>query len=258
MIGADMDKKEKWNLFLFCVTVAVCMVLMVWLVVEKPSDARVTIMEYAAQEGIGIQDYPDSLIRLLERNPETAEFVLHYPMREQKKIDLSGLDRSQGVPLLLQWDERWGYLEYGSDMVAITGCGPVCLSMVGWYLTGEEKFCPDRVVEFALENNYYTEGEGSAWALMSEGAKTLGLNVKELALVEDKIAAYLRAGDPIIAAMGPGDFTSSGHFIVLTGYEDGLLTVNDPNSRIKSEKQWAFDEIRDQISNLWVFLADGE
>lgn len=253
-----MDKKEKWNLFLFTATVAVCAVLMLWLVVNKPSDAQVTIMEYAAQEGIGVQDYPDSLIRLLERNPETAEFVLHYPTRQEQKIDLSGLDRSQGVPLLLQWDERWGYMEYGSDMVAITGCGPVCLSMVGWYLTGEEKFYPDRVVEFALENGYYTEGEGSAWALMSEGAKKLGLNVKELAPVQNKIAAYLQAGDPIIAAMGPGDFTSSGHFIVLTGCEDGMLTVNDPNSRIRSGKQWAFDEIEDQISNLWVFIADGE
>lgn len=253
-----MSKKEKWNLFVFCTVVAMSVVLMCYLIIDEPSDAEVTIMDYAAQQGIGLQDYPDSLIRLLERNPETAEFVLNYPLRQELEIDLSDIDRSQGVPLLLQWDRRWGYLEYGSDMVALTGCGPVCLSMVGWYLTGDEKFYPDRVVEFALENNYYTEGEGSEWALMTEGAKKLGLYVKELALVEDKIAAYLRIGDPIIAAMGPGDFTGSGHFIVLTAYDNGMVSVNDPNSRVRSEQQWEFAAIKDQISNLWVFLHEGE
>lgn len=253
-----MDKKEKWNLVIFCTSVLVCFALMVFLVLSKPSSAEVTILDHVSQQGGDIQDYPDSLIALLNRNPETAEFVLNYPARQALEIDLSDIDRSQGVPLLLQWDPRWGYMEYGSDMVAITGCGPLCLSMVGYYLTGDEKFYPDRVVEFALANNYYTAGEGSEWALMTEGAKKLGLNAKELALVEDKVAAYLRIGDPIIAAMGPGDFTGSGHFIVLTGYEDGMVSVNDPNSRINSEKLWEFAAIKGQISNLWVFLKDGE
>ena len=53
--------------------------------------------------------------------------------------------------------------------------------------------------------------------------------------------------------MGPGDFTDGGHFIVLTGADgEGNLTVNDPNSYRNSERTWTFDEIRDQIDNLWV------
>lgn len=50
----------------------------------------------------------------------------------------------------------------------------------------------------------------------------------------------------------PDDFTTTGHFIVFTGPEDGLLCVNDPNSRKNSEKRWAFEDISDQIRNLWV------
>ena len=73
-------------------------------------------------------------------------------------------DRSRGVPLMMQWDTRWGYIEYGSDVVGITGCGPLCLSMAGYYLTGDIKFSPDRVVEFALENGYNVNGSGSSWA----------------------------------------------------------------------------------------------
>ena len=43
------------------------------------------------------------------------------------------------------------------------------------------------------------------------------------------------AGNPIICAMGKGDFTSSGHYIVLVGTENGLVRVNDPNSYANSE-----------------------
>jgi len=52
--------------------------------------------------------------------------------------------------------------------------------------------------------------------------------------------------------MGPGDFTSSGHYIVLVGLEDGLLRVNDPNSRENSGKLWKFEDIESQFRNLWV------
>ena len=52
--------------------------------------------------------------------------------------------------------------------------------------------------------------------------------------------------------MGPGDFTTTGHFIVLSGCEDGLIKINDPNSYANSEKLWSYEEIADQIRNLWV------
>ena len=82
--------------------------------------------------------------------------------------------------------------------------------------------------------------------------KKPGLKAKELPLVKKRIIDYLAVGDPAICAMGPGDFTTTGHFIVFTGLEDGLLCVNDPNSRKNSEKRWAFEDISNQIRNSWV------
>ena len=46
------------------------------------------------------------------------------------------------MPLLLQWDERWGYRYYGDQMMAINGCGPTCLSMVVSYLTQNGRYHP--------------------------------------------------------------------------------------------------------------------
>ena len=90
--------------------------------------------------------------------------------------------------------------------------------MAGWYLTGDAKFAPDKMVSFAQENGYYSPGNGSKWTLISEGAEQLGLSARELPLVKKKMVDALKAGNPIILALGPGDFTASGHYIVLTAW----------------------------------------
>ena len=80
----------------------------------------------------------------------------------------------------------------------------------------------------------------------------LGLDVTEIPLVEKRIKDNLEVGNPIICAMGRGDFTATGHYIVLIGLEDGKFIVNDPNSVENSQKLWSYEQIQGQIRNLWV------
>ncbi|MBR3771754.1 MAG: hypothetical protein IKL07_05750 [Clostridium sp.] len=56
------------------------------------------------------------------------------------------------------------------------------------------------------ENNYYEEGRGVKWILMSEGAEKLGLKSQELPLDENRVKLKLEQRNPIICIMGPGDF----------------------------------------------------
>lgn len=221
------------------------------------TNAELTVWTYATENGIRYSDYPQSLIDLLERNPETREFVLEYPLRYSKRteIDLSEYENTDTVPLFLQWDQRWGYIQYGSDVAGITGCGPVCLAMAGYYLTKDEAMSPDNMIRFALKNGYCVPGNGTSWTLISEGGEKLGLDVTEIPLDENRILQNLEAGNPIICVMGPGDFTSTGHYIVLVGTENGLIRVNDPNSKTNSQKLWDFDTIRSQFRNLWVIRS---
>lgn len=228
--------------------IAACTVLMVFLVLRAPSETQMRVMEYASEQKIPYTAYPRSLIGLLERNPETEEFVLNYPAREEKPVDMGGYDAKRGVPLFLQWDDQWGYLGYGGEFAGTCGSAPMCLAMAGYYISGgEEKFFPHNVLEFARENGYNSEILGKS--LITKGGAALGLQVTEISLVEQKIADYLRNGDPIIASMGAGDFDN---FVVLTGYREGMVSLRDPDSRVNSEKQWAFEEIAGQIKNLWV------
>ena len=124
--------------------------------------------------------------------------------------------------------------------------------MAGIALTGDENLRPDRIADFAQRSGYYASGYGSSWTLISEGAEELGLTATELPLVKKKITDALETGHPVILAMGPGDFTTAGHYIVLTAVEDGLFRVNDPNSRKNSEKLWSYEELEPQIRNIWA------
>lgn len=223
-------------------------------VVDTRTWAERTVAAFADYSGISYTSYPRSMVELLYNNPETRSFVLEYPFERDREheVDLSEYANSDTVPLFMQWDKRWGYITYGTDVAGITACGPVCLSMVAFHLTGDEAMSPDNMIQFAIDEGYCVPGNGSAWTLISQGAKKLGLNVQELPLVEARIRKQLENGNPVICIMGPGVFTTTGHFIVLTGYEDGKFRVNDPNSRERSQKLWAFEDFQDQIRNLWA------
>lgn len=216
-------------------------------------ETNAVLEAFARQHDLRLSDWPDELVELLERNPDAEEFVLNYPLKKKERfeIDLSDLTGG-GVPLLFQWDERWGYTTYGDGLMGLTGCGPTCLSMVCIGLLDDPSLDPATVAQFAQKHGYYVRDKGSSWTLISQGGGQLGLQVEELPLDENRIRKSLEAGKPVICAMGPGEFTTSGHFIVLTQYEDGQFHVNDPNSKTRSERLWSYEDIQDQIKNLWA------
>jgi hypothetical protein len=201
------------------------------------------------------EDIPIELLELREKNPETADFVAQYSALHDlhPTIDLTEEAASATVPLLLQWDTRWGYETYGSGMIAYTGCGPTCLSMVVLYLTGDTEATPLAIARYAEEAGYYVYGQGTAWSLMSDGCQHFGISSRDLDLNEQKMKAALDEGHPIICSVRPGDFTDTGHYIVLTGYDEDGFRVNDPNSIVRSSQSWTYERLEGQIRNLWVF-----
>jgi hypothetical protein len=206
-----------------------------------------------------IDEYPAELLELLARNHETIDFVADYPDwkddGEEPVIDESAAAGS--VPLFIQWDKRWGYKNYGDSMMGINGCGPTCLSMVIVALTGDTDMTPYALATFSAASGYYANESGTAWKLMNEGAQQLGLMVHELPLDENTIRKTLENGKPIIVSVTKGDFTSMGHYIVLTGVaSDGTIIVNDPNSPLRSAKTWDLERIMGQTRNLWAYWVE--
>ena len=201
--------------------------------------------------------YPKDLLDLAAKKPETIDFVLDYiynDSKTSKKISVKDDYKKGEIPLFLQWDERWGYDKYGSNFIAIDGCGPTSLAMVAVGLTGNTNINPKVVSDFAYDRGYYVEGIGSKWSLMTDGVSNFGLKGKEIPLSKEVIISTLKKGEPIIATMGPGTFTTQGHYIVLTGVDkDGNIIVNDPDSKEKSNKTWDIDIFMKETKDLWKF-----
>ncbi|MCR5528880.1 MAG: C39 family peptidase [Saccharofermentans sp.] len=229
--------------------------------IRSEEDAREVISIYAERHDIDEDEYPDYMVERLVSNPELRDFVLEYPQHADEEVRLSSIsieediENAEGVPEFYQWDKRWGYRTYGSDVMGFTGCGPTCLSMVAVYLLDNDYMTPAWVAQFSMDNGYYDyeNYSGTFWSLMTSGAETLGLIPEEVTGEVWDIEEHLANGEPIIAIMGPGDFTSEGHFIVLVSCEDGYLRVIDPNSRERTARLWDIDEVLPQIQGMWAY-----
>lgn len=211
--------------------------------------------EIIAEIFINRAEYPEELLALLVNNTEMAEFVAGYLTADEKvQGGFTKEEMEQEFPLFMQWDSRWGYVPYGGSNIGIAGCGPTCLSMVIFSLTGNGDATPDALAEFSMDNGHYVEGAGTSWTLMADAAEEYGLSAYEIGLDEAAIKQSLDLGRPVICALREGDFTTSGHFIMLYDYDEEGFWVNDPNSRERSEKRWSFERIKYQIRNLWGFM----
>lgn len=198
--------------------------------------------------------YDKVLLDALSSNAEMSGFVANSLNKDHPAIDLTNDLKKNKEPLLLQWDERWGYETYGDSYLALTGCGPTALSMVLIALLGDASYNPWTVAQYAQEQGFYQMGVGTSWLLMSEGAQALGLTVGNISLNKNSMQDVLEDGGYIICSMLPGDFTKTGHFIVLSALtSDGEFVVKDPNSRIRSERTWSYAQLQSQISNLWAY-----
>ncbi len=197
--------------------------------------------------------YPKQLKDLALKNEEALEFVYDYPAEHVKEhaIDLTEEASMDSVPLFVQWDKRWGYEKYSGNFFAASGCGPTTLSMVVVYLTHNRDASPIAVAKYSKEAGYSVDGSGSSWTLISEGCRHYGVKAKAVALDESRMKAELDEGHPIVVNVGPGDFTDTGHFMVITGYDDEGFSINDPNSIEKSGKRWLFKNISSQIRAVW-------
>ena len=204
--------------------------------------------------------YPPEMIEFLVKYPEVIDFVLKYPIKSREQhssvVDISQ-DYTKGtVPTFIQWDDRWGYIEFGDNVIGDSGCGPTCLAMAMVALTGKGQYTPIALCKFATDNNYYVYGSGSSWDLMKSGAEKLGLSSEKINISEESLRLALKEGKVLILSVGPGIFTKGGHFILIYKYEDGKFYVKDPNSRIRTDTGYTFDEIGSQIKGVWALCEE--
>lgn len=137
-------------------------------------------------------------------------------------------EKGMSMPLFLQTDPLWANDAYGQSDIKEMGCGPSALSMAFSYLKNQLITPADVVRKIGGSQSAYWTWNGSIWDLMDQAPEKYDLKVRRISV--DKVKDALNKNHPVIAIMGPGQFTAGGHFITLSGVDaDGQIFVNDSN-----------------------------
>lgn len=154
--------------------------------------------------------------------------------------DITFTESATAVTYFSQMDKRWNKEPYGrTGTIGQSGCGPTAISIVISSLSNK-LVTPLELSNWAYQNGYKCEGNGSYHSLIPAAAKQFNLSVEGASTQEaQKIVDALAEGKLVVAIMSKGHFTSGGHFIVLRGVtEEGQILVADPASLKRSQQEW--------------------
>lgn len=198
---------------------------------------------------------PEAEQKLLANNKDATQYVLGYLAGQQATPFEQGqtVDLDRKFPYYIQWDKRWAYDKLGGTNIAIGGCGPTCVAMALGGILDDKSITPKSIAEKEDANGYFTD-EGTKWSFFDYIAKEYGVKSTGISLNKEAINASLDKGNPIIASVHPGKFTTVGHIILITAKDkDGNYIINDPNSYTKTLKKWSYDELKTEIVAMWEF-----
>ena len=151
------------------------------------------------------------------------------------------------------YKEDYANDSYGNGTtIASAGSGPTAMAMVVATLTDKE-ITPVDAANWSLEHGYRCYGNGTYWTYFDAYAQENGLSCTQSNINGNSIMSSLQSGDPVIVAVGPGEYTDNGHFVVLTGLtDDGKVSIIDPNSRTKSSSTYDLDLFLREGTQQWT------
>ena len=169
-----------------------------------------------------------------------------------------------GFPYYAQHDPRWANKSYGSGTMASSACGPSAMAMV---LTSYGiSIDPPMAADYSVSHGHRVEGQGTAYTFYADIGRANGLTVDEFTDFS-KAENYLKSNIPVIASMGPGNFTSASHLIVLSGINNGNILVSDssynsrlpiPDGKDRSQKEWSPSIIKSEANRFWAVSKNGK
>jgi hypothetical protein len=242
-VATDAEKRRRLLILILAPTIGLLLLIAVivylltsplslllgWLLPDEIRHVESFQVEYGYNQSIGIfeKDYVDG-----------------------NGVDYGDIIFTDGVTDVVyfnQLDAKYADEPYGTDRIGTHGCGPTALAIVISSLS-ENIADPIEMASWSVANGGWVQEQGSYHSLIPNAAKTFGLAVEgDVQNEPQKIVDALADGKLVIAIMGKGHFTSSGHFIVLRGVTaEGKILVADPASYKRSEQEWDFSLILDE------------
>ena len=153
--------------------------------------------------------------------------------------DVVFTDASTPVTYYNQTDVRWSGISYSGSTIGVAGCGPSCVAIVVSSLTGTA-LTPDEAAAWSERTGHAAYGNGSYPALIPDALEHYGLTVERAGTPSaQQLVDALAAGKLVVVLMGPGAFTTGGHYIVLRGVTAaGSVLVADPYTYSFCQREW--------------------
>lgn len=165
-----------------------------------------------------------------------------------------------------QGDPRWGAKPYRvpgeTSTIASAGCGPVCAAMVIASLA-DSSVTPEDTCAWSVRHGYKALGQGTCYSYFQPQLAAYGIGCRQLLgerlldqpshPVHEQVRAHLREGWWAIALMGPGTWTSGGHFVLVWDWDE-RVRILDPASSADKRTNGDPDTFRREVRNYW--LAD--
>lgn len=161
-----------------------------------------------------------------------------------------------------QADSRWGRKNYDGDSMATSGCGPTSVAMLVYAIDGKTN--PWTVAKWMKSKGYAVRHQGTAWSGIPAAMKHFGLtSVKNVASMND-VFSYIKEGYCAVFLFRAGSrggitWTSSGHYIAVTGYKtkNGKHYFYTRDSGGRNHTGWYCYEtqMRGLIPQVWVGIA---
>lgn len=164
-----------------------------------------------------------------------------------------------------QHDSKWGGLPYAVDgeksTIKSAGCGPTAMAdvlaaIVSPYID------PLTTASWARMKGYKVYKSGTSYSFpvaigKAFGVKVIRLNTKSIykdaySPYHDMVKKEIDKGNWIIACMGPGLWTSSGHYITVYGLENDKVYINDPASAKSTRSCAPWSTFISQVKYYWV------
>lgn len=169
-----------------------------------------------------------------------------------------------------QTDPRWKNIPYAvkgeSSTIGGSGCGPSSAAMIlaTW---ADKNVTPKTECAWALKNGYKALNSGTYYSYFVPAFKRYGLKCTWLSStniygnasspLHAQAKSAVENGDLVIACMGKGNWTRSGHYIVVWNIVGNTIYINDPASTKLARTQGDYSVFKKQVKYYWVIKNPG-
>lgn len=167
----------------------------------------------------------------------------------------------------LQTDARWKSKPYRvkgeTSTIGSAGCGPTCAAMVIATLA-DKSVTPVETCAWSVTHGYKALNQGTYYSYFKPQMAAYGIECKQLLSsriinqpnhpIHDQVKDYLAKGYYVIALMGPGTWTTGGHFVLLWGWDD-KVRINDPASTKEKRLNGDPATFRNEARCYWLVDA---